>query len=98
MYSPTVTTGQCQCIARQAAGGQDSDRAGPSVVIDQHRSPVTSPPSPSTSVQCQEPSVQHDSSAGKQPLGCPQEEDEADQGGDGEVQGGVRGHGQEAPG
>jgi len=41
--------------------------------------------------------VQNESSAGKQPLGCPQEEDEADQGGDGEVQGGVRGHGQEAP-
>ena len=41
--------------------------------------------------------MQHDSSARQQPLGCPQEEDEADQGGDGEVQGGVRGHGQEAP-
>jgi len=37
---------------------------------------------------------QDDSSARKQPLGCPQEEDEADKGGDGEVQGGVRGHGQ----
>ena len=41
--------------------------------------------------------MQHDSSARQQPLGCPQEEDEADQGGDGKVQGGVRGHGQETP-
>ena len=36
--------------------------------------------------------------AGKQPPRCPQEEDEADEGGDGEVQGGERGHGEEAPG
>ena len=35
--------------------------------------------------------------AGKQPPRCPQEEDEADEGGDGEVQGGERGHGEEAP-
>ena len=41
--------------------------------------------------------MQHDSSARQQPLGCPQEEDEADQGGDGKVQGGVRGYGQETP-
>merc|ERR1719507_1031853 len=41
---------------------------------------------------------QDGTSAGKQPPRCPQEEDEADEGGDGEVQGGERGHGKEAPG
>ena len=36
--------------------------------------------------------------AGQQPPRRPQEEDEADEGGDGEVQGGERGHGSQAPG